>query len=355
MKKNEVYLMHWLDGMKLSSRHFEHINSFVEGNTAKTISVHANDYNYGLLSEIQEMLSVSINQANVASVKINALEAVLPSGYLLRISPEMNIGSECAIPSFTDIKESSLYLTIEINSERKIPFGPFNADENPPRQAYSRPDIQFRFVEKSFLNNISGTDLLPIAKVNFKGGKFELDNDYILPCNRVNSHRSLKLIYTQMFETITSVYNHSLKILNAGYNVDIKNISIYDQVLSLMRYVIECYSENYDSIKLFGLHRAPIETFSFILKLMRGIYYHLDTIKTSAKNDFYNYFKSRLNNKGFDLNSLSELFAANYDHNDSCIYLNNLLARLQNLDHTLIEISQVKDAGLSKSVNQKII
>ena len=81
--------VNWIDGMKISRKHFEETENFVQDQIRDGIAQHLTDYNFGILPAENSLdLSVSCDFSQQINIELKACKAITPNGSRIQILPE---------------------------------------------------------------------------------------------------------------------------------------------------------------------------------------------------------------------------------------------------------------------------
>lgn len=190
--------VNWIDGMKISKKHFEETGLYVEEQIKHANSLHLNDINFGILPGNESLdLDVFCDLNQQITIELKSCNAVTPNGSRILISAEDRIKVST---NFKDIvtrfglqasQPLNIYIILSINIFRRIPAGEPNMEENPPRHPYTTPEVRLDLLPTESVNTNKLADSLVIGKISYQNGELFVQKDHIPACTAMNSLPSL--------------------------------------------------------------------------------------------------------------------------------------------------------------------
>ena len=195
MPENNVYLpVNWIDGMKITRKHFEDTGLYTEALARDISAMHLNEDNFGILPGAGSLeLKVSCDSNLLIHVELKSCYAVTPDGSRIQFNADQVIRENI---NFKDIsarynlplsQTQQLYLLLTINHFKRLPSGIPAMEENPPRHPFTKPDISVDLLPGQQLNTTQLSGSLLIGMITFRNGELQFNADYIPPCTSMGS------------------------------------------------------------------------------------------------------------------------------------------------------------------------
>lgn len=298
--QTEYLSVNWVDGMKINKSHFiaqsnSHISQLALG-----LSASINEINYGLLpiSGNGPKITVSIDNQQQVQVRLLQCQAITSGGHLIQISEDERAKSETLGALLPELnlplqrlkgKSISFYIVLVIHPYERNPCGQADLDELPPRLPFARPAYSLHLIPTEELSSHSvGGFQLPIGKIKVLENNVALDEDYIPPCSRINSHFDLINAHANMEQFFGKMELNSMqiiqKILQKKQQNDMALI-----VQKLCEQVIQFISFHLSDLKLLGLDQPPLYLISRAIALAKLLKNSLDFYIGSGKEELINY------------------------------------------------------------------
>lgn len=320
------HLVHWIDGMKINKDHFvSSDNAFVDQiRDALSQNVHAQ--NYGLLpfsgfNGEGLKLFLELNQQSQLQVKVLECNAITQGGCRVEISEQAASQLEAAsdllgvTQQIAENETQTLWAVLTVNPFQRIPFGPADPEEDPPRHPYTIPEYKLDLIPDEQVGmGEMGLHHVTLGRIIIKDGEAVLDEYYIPPCTSVDSHPSLTQYHGELEKLMHNLEFSVLKVIQKIYQKrqmnDLAKIVLYLGEQMLLR-----LSEIIPDFKWTVKHEAPIHMITPVASLARLIKNTIDTRQGVGKEELLNYFTNwcDLNQAEFE-NALIDITGLQYDH-----------------------------------------
>lgn len=298
--QSEYLSVNWIDGMKINKSHFiaqsnSHISQLALG-----LSASINEINFGLLpiSGNEPKITVSIDNQHQVQVRLLQCQAITSGGHLIQISENESAKSVTLGTLIPELnlplqrlkgKSISFYIVLVIHPYEKNPCGQADPEELPPRLPYSRPDYSLHLIPTEELSSHSiGGVQLPIGKIKVLENNVALDEDYIPPCTRINSHFDLINAHANMEQFFGKLELNSMQIIQKILQKKQQN-DMAQIVQKLCEQVIHFTSFHLGDFKLLGLYQPPLYLISRAIALAKLLKNSLDFYIGSGKEEMINY------------------------------------------------------------------
>ena len=191
---NKHLPVNWIDGMKISRKHFEQTGFYTEERGRDIAALGLTDYNFGILPvEASLDLSVFFDSAQSINIELKSCNAVTPNGSRIQIGSgdgcklSINFKEMAARYHLQLSQTQQLFILLSVNPFRRMPAGVPVMEENPPRHPFTKPEIQLNVLPAEQLNTIQLTDSIIIGNIVYQNGELQLNNEFIPPSASVNS------------------------------------------------------------------------------------------------------------------------------------------------------------------------
>jgi hypothetical protein len=201
------YPVNWVDGMKIARRHFTETDQFVLDHLRDAVALGLRADRYGLLPTPNELgspaafeLLLSVDAQNEIQARLTQCRAVTAGGARIEItasSAPLTIRTSLGrlLAAFglaaTDGLRFSVVLTV--NPFERVPTGPPDPAELPPRHPCTRPDYQLGIVPAAQLaSQTSATFALVVGELLYADGALRPVAQYIPPSLALASHPALR-------------------------------------------------------------------------------------------------------------------------------------------------------------------
>ncbi|MEX2569331.1 MAG: hypothetical protein WD431_25535 [Cyclobacteriaceae bacterium] len=360
----EYLPVNWVDGMKINKSHFIAQNNAHTNQMALGLSATLNDFSYGLLpiSGNVPKITVSIDNQQQVQVRLHQCQAITSGGHLIQIGEGEVANGEAfgtMIPEMSlpfqrlKGKSTALYIVLVINPYERNPYGQADLTELPPRLPFSRPGYSLHLIPTVELSSHSiGEYQLPIGKIRVLENNVTLDEDYIPPCAKINSHFELINVHAGMEQFFGKLELNSLQIIQKILQKKQQN-DMAQIVHKLCEQVIHFTSFHLGDFKMLGPDQPPLYLINRTVGFARLLKNSLDFYIGSGKEELVNYCVEWCGvEKGELEGSLLALSHHPYDHLNidlsiekveamaKCI--GNLWVNLAKLDY----IGKRKDTGI---------
>ncbi|MCX2478055.1 hypothetical protein OQY15_03070 [Pedobacter sp. MC2016-15] len=290
--------VNWVDGMKLSSRHFVHTDLYHQDFVRDASSVFINRFNYGLLppSAAQRSsldMEVTEKAGNQIEVVLRRCNAVTAEGCRIDIAPNAEYNNQISYTQYFDEKntEAGLYhVLLLVNPFERVPDGFPDPEENPPRY----PSVTAKYS----IAILPATEIAPMAtdqyrltigRLIFNAGKVSVDQTYIPPASCILSHPGL-IRYYELFSTLMNELQLSaFKIIDKTTGIDSvtalgKNIRLLSEKL------LDYLARVFFAYRNVGFQESPIYIAEYCANLAHVFFTGIKLTAAREREDMLKYF-----------------------------------------------------------------
>lgn len=291
--------MNWVDGMKLSSRHFVATDQYNQDFVRDASSVFINRFNYGLLppsagqrsSFDLEMLEKATNQIEI---KVRQCSALTAEGCRIDISTGTEFNNEVSYNHFfteNEESKSTLYhILLLVDPHERVPAGTPDPEENPPRY----PEISRKYSiavlpASEIAPNTADSYRLTIGQLIAENGKVSVNADYIPPSSCVISHPALIRYYELFNSLMNELQLSAFKIIDKTTGKESvtplgKNIRLLSE--KMLDYLAQIFF-NYRNL---GYQESPVHIAGYCSNLAHVFFTGIKLIAAREREDMLKYF-----------------------------------------------------------------
>lgn len=220
--------VNWVDGMKISRRHFTETDNSVADMLRDQASVYLTKYNFGLMppyhgQKVSTDFEITEKTNHDIEVRLKSCNAITAGGCRIDIAPLeyadhliLNYSTEQVGANSQKQKAApaSLAVILSVNPFEKAPAGQPDPEEVPLRHPSAGKTYRLMVVPSDQVNAYDlGSHHLVIGKLHLTAGHYAIDHQYIPPCTAVTSHPRLIEYYEKFSAILNSLQLNALKIL----------------------------------------------------------------------------------------------------------------------------------------------
>ena len=280
MKKNKYLPINWVNGTKLTERHFVETHLYEVATHQELRALQLTSYNYGLgcaLAPHADAVSIETIGTNPEAVtlRLKHCNALTQSGISLFYEQEL-YGShlvECTLStsSFGDEKPQAYYVTVSVDDEELLPIGVPNPQEVPLHHPYVLPKVNLSLIPVSGANeSYLSEEHVVVAKGIVERGVFVLDKHFIPPVQRMSSDKRLSQLLEQTLGRLRRLESSIARIYSKN-NADGRRSPLCLSLLSICEAVQSFLNNKFFDFETIFLHQSPvyyIQAFNVLARAM---------------------------------------------------------------------------------------
>lgn len=349
--------VNWVDGMKISQKHFTAQENHFLDSLRDTASYAVNQFNYGLLpvkDGISEYSTFDIynSATNDVQLIIKQCHAITPAGYRIAISNfSINVNS---LPSFnsriiSNDGDGQFYILISVNPFDHVPAGEFDPEETPPRHISTLPKYHVEIVPVSSVNNErSGGNYIVAGRILFTNGLVNADAAFIPPCTSVHSHPVLLNYYNEFAKKIAGLQQFAVRIIQKN-NFKNQNSVLAESIKKLSEIMLNEFAGSYFYYRNTVHQLAPVYLINVFAQLAHALYNAIEIMPPKDKEEMLNYcFEWSDVAPHILLNQLSAVIEINYNHHQNGEYMQTISKLMQSLHDIWEKLSGLEYIGQHK-------
>ncbi len=343
--KKKNYNVHWIDGMKINKNHFIASDNATQSAINNIAQYNITPNNFGLLpsyspNDLSIELSLSLDGQDSIEVDINRCIAVTLGGFQINITNEtktlLNSSGFILKQKYTlNKEEKEWYITLKVNPFVRIPVGDADPTEEPPRHPYTLPEYKLDVVPKlETATKDFGLHFITVGKIILEDDQPKLSENFIPPCNSIQSHNDLKFTYSELGAFLNQMEGYSMHIIQKIYQKKQTN-DLAHMVLHLSQKTLQYLNATISEFRLKDKYNAPISMITKQVDLARTIKSCFDVYIGTGKEDLLNYLTDWCDlNQGAFENVLINLIDLEYQHID----INNALNKVSNFTKLMLSL-----------------
>lgn len=299
MEINQYKLVNWVEGMEVNVSHINQLENFFIEQLSNQEMYRLNSFNYGLLNfpNYTNFFELDVDESitDELEIKIRNCFAITQGGFRIVINEaQFNFsiknylsntqkGSDNSRPSQWDI-------WLRVNPFERIATGIPDKNENPPRHPDAIESYQLQLLPKDEINKKEFTpNHLIIGRIEYKNDMYTVDNSFIPPCTKINSHKDL-IAYYESFRILTNKIEKNSKTIISKIKSREQNSLLAQNLGTLcensMRYVASIYF----SYRNKGKDMSPIELVNYFATWAHVLHISLFCMNKADKEELLNYF-----------------------------------------------------------------
>ncbi len=293
------YAVNWIDGMNISSQNFFDQANHFHDTVRDSRATHIQNWNYGLLPTDGITSPINLKKVN-DQLALYRCNGITEGGYRIDIhenGPVGNLTYNLLTLQTNNHLHPSVDMTfmvvVKINPSHPIPFGEIDTEEQPPRHPWTHPLYQLEVIKEEDFNHISQlTYLLPVGKITWQNGQFNLHTRFIPPSAKICALPLLVDKYIEYRAKLSEIFNNCIRIIRkiktAGQsNPFNSNIFLFTSELG------NFIGGTFDEFNLIYSAKAPIHLLAYFAKMTRIV--NLTLVRLREEDKIINYISNHSN------------------------------------------------------------
>jgi len=350
--------VNWVDGMKISEKHFIQHQNFIIDTVRDASSLGINNFNYGLLplpykkGEENRVFGISNTATDDVQLAIHHCSAVTAAGLRIELS-DYKVNIQSLLKATKDISnddktkdKGGYYILIAVNPYNRILLGDIDPEETPPRHPFTTPKYIVDVIPISDYNEGQvNANSLVIGKISLKGERAVADEDFIPPCVNLYSFSNLLAHYNDFAKSMASLQEHSKVIISKIIDKR-QDSSLARNIKLLCTTIVNHLGNTYFAYRNLIPNQPPI----YMIEIFSQLACHFNNarmlIPEREKEEMQNYIYEWSNISPHNLDTLlSTVAEINYNHNNCGEHLNDIKMLLDNLVAAFRKLSELDYIG----------
>lgn len=352
--KTLTYLpVNWVNGLKLTSRHF-FANQYSQTEALNREAERSlTSYNYGLgeaLEGIGDNLEIEISGDTMTTlcVRLKNCNAITKGGLPI-IYYEGLYGDE--IPQATisesglQAEDSEYMVLVSVDPYHPVPVGEPDPEEVPLHHPYVLPSIKLHIVPKSQVNQpFYSQNFLLVAEVCRHGNTYKINYQYIPPVQHSSCHEGIKTFITQLGRTLRSI-KEDVKLIYSRNVADKRRDTLANNTFELCKSFSAFYNSKIFFIEQIALEQPPIYLVQAVNELANGLNTALQALSETEREQLLQYFYEWTNVTPSEfITKIESVTGLIYDHthiNQSLQTVGALVTLLSKMFHKMSELEYI--------------
>ena len=365
------YPVNWVDGMKISRRHFTQADEFTTDHLRDATALFLRPDLYGLLPAINELgtpaafeLLLSVDAQNEVQARLTQCRAVTAGGARIEItssSAPLTARTSLArlLTAFglaaTEGLRFSAVLTVD--PFERVPTGTPAPDEVPPRHPYSRPSYALSFVPTAQLGGAaSAAFALVVGELLYADGALRPVAQFIPPSTALASHPALLQALHQLDFQLTELETDAFKIIHKVKLRADKRSPLADLVRELAERTVLALAQQLTTLRLLAAAQPPSYLLDTLLRVAKQVKTSLDTLTEAEREELLKYFEQWSETLPATLlGALHDAVTLAYDHHRVHEHLRQQQQLWQLLGNIFRQLSQLEYIGKNREGWQSFI
>jgi len=350
--------VNWIDGMKISKKHFEETGQYMEEQVRDTAAQQLTDYNFGILPADKSLdLSVFCDFSQQINIELNSCKAITPNGSRIQVLPKDAIKTSA---NFKDIiskfslqisKAQNVYIVLSINPFQRIPTGEPLMEENPPRHPFTKPEMRIDLLPAEMLNTSQLSGSLVLGKISYQNSELVVQKDFIPACTAVNSLPALTDWFIKFRLALESWEQYCIKIvqkINSKTQSQQPNV-LANSIQKLSEKMLEQLVKQKIYYQWILGKSAPIYLYVSLLENLQYLHTIQQCYAEKEREEMLNYFAEWTESQpGAIENQTLRILQIPYNHYDTGMVLNEIYQSYQSYIQIFQKLAQLEFIGKRK-------
>ncbi|GGF26607.1 hypothetical protein [Hymenobacter cavernae] len=356
------YPVNWVDGMKISRRHFTELEQFTTEHLRDATALGLSAHRYGLLptdphglSSFELLLSVDQQQGVLARLthcraitaggaRIEILNSAEPLTYrtsLAQLLSEFNL---------TATEQLRFSVIVSVNPYVRVPMGQPAPEEIPPRHPYTTPEYKLSVVPTQQVNSAAvGSFHLVVGELLYAEGALRPVAQFIPPSLALVSHPALLKWLHQFEHQLQEIETDAFKIIHKIKLRPDKKSTLSEQVHFLAERTTFALAQHLTSLHLTAAELPPINLLDILLRLAKQVKTTLDCLTEPEREELLKYCEQWSETlPATVLGALRGAVTMTYDHHRVHEHLQQHYELWQLLANIFRQLSQLEYIGKNK-------
>ena len=365
------YPVNWVDGMKISRRHFAETERFTTDHLRDATALHLRSDNYGLLPATNELgspaafeLLLSVDAQNDIQARLTQCRAITAGGARIEImasnSPltaRTSLAQLLAAFSLTATEGLRFSVVLTANPFERVPTGTPTPEEMPPRHPYTRPAYELSFVPTQQLSGAASSAFsLVVGELLYAEGEIRPVTQFIPPSVALASHPALLQALHQLDFQLTELETDAFKIIHKVKLRSDKRSPLADMVRELAERTVFALAQQLTTLRLMAAVQPPIYLLDALMRVAKQVKTSLDGLTEGEREELLKYFEQWSETLPATLlGALQSAVTLTYNHHQVHEHLRQQQYLWQLIGAIFRQLSQLEYIGKNKEGWQSFI
>jgi hypothetical protein len=365
------YPVNWVDGMKISRRHFTETDQFVTDHLRDATALLLRPDLYGLLPALNELgspaaleLLLSVDAQNEVQARLTQCRAVTAGGARIDLTPSSapltlrtSLARLLAAFSLSATEGLRFSVVLTVNPFERVPTGTPVPEEVPPRHPYTRPAYGLSVVPAAQLSSqASAAFALVVGELVYAEGALRPVAQYIPPSVALASHPALLQALHQLDFQLTELETDAVKVIHKVKLRSDKRSPLAELVRDLAQHTVFALAQQLTTLRLLAPQQPPSYLLDALLRVAKQIKTSLDVLTEAEREELLKYFEQWSETPPAALlGALQAAVTLTYDHHQVHEHLQQQRHLWQMLGLIFRQLSQLEYIGKNREGWQSFI
>ena len=365
------YPVNWVDGMKISRRHFAEVEHATTDHLRDAIALHLRPDNYGLLPVSNELgspaafeLLLSVDAQHEVQARLTQCRAITAGGARIEITASSapltaraNLTQLLAQFSLTATEGLRFSVVLSVNPYERVPVGTPSPEEVPPRHPYTRPAYELGFVPTQQLSSeTSAAFTLVVGELQYADGELRPVVQFIPPSTALASHPALLQALHQLDFQLAELETDAFKVIHKVKLRTDKRSPLADLVRDLAERTVFALAQQLTTLRLLAPTQPPIYLLDALLRVAKQFKTALDSLTEGEREELLKYFEQWSETLPATLlGALQAAVTLSYNHQQVHEHLRQQQQLWQLIGTIFRQLSQLEYIGKNKEGWQSFI
>ena len=300
------YPVNWVDGMKISRRHFAEVEHATADHLRDAIALHLRPDCYGLLPATNELgspaafeLLLTVDAQNEVQARLTQCRAITAGGARIEITASSapltartSLAQLLAAFSLTATDGLRFSVVLTANPFERVPTGTPSPEEIPPRHPYTRPAYELSFVPTQQLSGVnSAAFTLVVGELLYADGELRPVAQFVPPSVALASHPALLQALHQLDFQLTELETDAFRIIHKVKQRTDKRSHLADMVRDLAEHTVFALAQQLTTLRLMAAAQPPIYLLDALLRVAKQFKTSLDSLTEGEREELLKYFE----------------------------------------------------------------
>jgi hypothetical protein len=356
------YPVNWVDGMKISRRHFTELEQFTTEHLRDATAVGLSAHRYGLLPSDPHGLSsfellVNVDQQQSVQARLTHCRAITAGGARIEITGGEPLVLRTSLAQLLSefnlavaTEQLRFSVVVSVNPYVRVPMGQPAAEEVPPRHPYTQPEYQLSVVPTEQVNTAAVSSFhLVVGELVYSEGALRPVTQFIPPSTALTSHPSLLKWLHQLEHVLQEIEADAFKIIHkVKLRADKKSL-LAEQVQFVAERTVFALAQQLTTLQLQAAQQPPVYLLDSLLRVAKQVKTAFDCLTETEREEMLKYFEQWSETQPATLlNALSGAVSLRYDHHRVHEHLEQQYALWQLVANVFRQLTQLEYIGKNK-------
>ncbi|MCY7349117.1 MAG: hypothetical protein LH606_00385 [Cytophagaceae bacterium] len=354
--------VNWIDGMKISRRHFTELENFVHDSVRDANASRLASYAYGILPAERALdLSIQCDFNQQVVVQLRNCQAVTPNGCRVDVQNSDSLRVQTSLKDLAETYKlnatasQSFEIILTVTPFARVPVGEPTPGETPPRHPYTLPEYRLDVVPTEFVNVAELSSHLLVGRITYANGELRPATDYIPACAVLISLPALQDWHGRLGNVLNDMETNAYRIMQKVRAKGQKS-TLNDSINFLCERLVARLNEGGFAYQWVLPQQAPIFWIDYLMGPAHTLSSVVNCLSDREKEELIGYLSewADLTPGAFE-GSIAALGRATYQHTELARLIQDLDTFYKMLSTVLSKLSQLEFVGKRKGQNVFII